>query len=457
MKNTKKVVEYSRGLTFDKLPETVVSGAKTLVLDTIGALFAAWPSRNPASRIIGDYVKDIGGIQECTVFGQDFKAPVVYAALVGGTMGYAADVEGGILSPPPVHVAASNVPTALVIGEKQNASGAELITALCLGYDITDRVSKANATPHSYPHSFHPSAVFGTFGAVAIAGYLLKLDERQFINAFGLAGNNAGGLIAWVNDPSEQSRPLNNGLAARNGTQAAMLAAKGFGGPLGILDDIKYNIFEAYSGAMNLAEITRDLGSDFAITRHDGYKKYTCCYDIHTGLDALLKILNQHNLEPGQIEQIIHTVSEVRRPVIDNNILRSHNAQYIMSVVAVERQLQWDDFLKDRRLETEIGEMYQRVCLEGSRELANSPYHEPAIVEVKTKDGKSYTEQVDLPRGHLKNPMTQEEVEQKFRRFAATAVSDERAQKIIDLVGQLETLSSVRELTALLGGTWVRS
>jgi len=450
MNNTSKVVHYSQNLTFDQLPKAVVEEAKTLVLDTIGALFAGWPSRHPASRIIGDYVKDMGGIQECTVFGREFKAPVAYAGLVGGTMGYAADVEGGILSPPPVHVAASNVPTSLLMGERQNATGAELITALSLGYDITDRVSKANATPHSYPHSFHPSAVFSTFGAVAIAGYLLKLDEKQFINAFGLAGNNAGGLIAWVNDPSEQSRPLNNGLAARNGIQAALLAAKGFGGPLGILDDIKYNIFEAYSGAMNLEEITRELGFDFAITRHDGYKKYTCCYDIHTGLDGLLKILNENDITAGQIEKITHTVSTTRKSVIDNNILRSHNAQYIMSVAAVQREIKWDDFLNDRRIEPEIGDMFKRIHLEGSKELAASPFHEPAIVEVKTKDGQSYTEQVNLPRGHLKNPMTTEELKQKFLRFAATAVSDKRAEQIIDMVTRLETLESVRDLTALL-------
>lgn len=450
MENTKQVVEYARTLTYEQLPDEVVQATKILMLDTLGALFAAWPSRHPASRMVGDYVKAMEGKPECTVFGREFKAPAVYAALVNGVMGYAADHEGGILSPPPVHVASCNVPTALVMAERENASGTELITALTVGYDIADRVSKANLTPHSYPHSFHPSAIFGTFGAVAVAGHLLQLDEAQFINALGLAGNNAGGLIAWVNDPTEHSRPLNNGLAARNGVQAALLAAQGFGGPQGILDDIKYNIFDAYSGAMNLAEITRDLGTDFAITRHDGFKKYPCCYDIHTGLDALLKILSEHNLKTAQIEQITHTVSATRRSVIDNNILKSHNAQYIMAVVAVERQLLWDDFLKDRRSEPEIGEMFKRVKLTGSQELAASPYHEPAIVEVETKDGNRYAERADLPRGHLKNPLNSEEIEQKYRRLASAAVNEARVQKILEMVNRLETLSSVRELTKYL-------
>lgn len=432
------------------MPEQVVKAAKILVLDTIGALFAAWPARHPAPRIIGDYVKDMGGKPECTLFGRDFKAPAVYAALHNGVMGYAADHEGGILSPPPVHVASSNVPTALVMAEKQDASGADLISALVLGYDVADRVSKANLTSDSYPHSFHPSAIFGTFGAVAVAGYLLKLDELQFINALGIAGNNAGGLIAWVNDPTEHSRPLNNGLSARNGVQAAILASKGYGGPQGILDDIKYNIFDAYSGAMNLAEITRDLGKDYAITRHDGFKKYPCCYDIHTGLDALLTILRKHKIPTDQIESVLHMVDPNRRAVIDNNILKSHNGQYIMAVAAVGRELLWDDFLNDRREEPEIGDMYKRVTLAGSEKLADTPFHEPAIVEVKTKDGNTYSERVDLPKGHLKNPMTDGEIEAKYRKLAGTAVNRERTQKIFELVNQLETLSSVRELTELM-------
>lgn len=450
MKNTRQIVEYSRALTFDQLPEEVVAAAKSIVLDTLGALFTAWPTRHPAPRILGDYVKDMGGAPECTVLGRDFKAPAPNAALVNGLMGYAADIEGGIITSPPVHAAAVCVPTTLVMTERQAASGARLITALALGYDLADRVSKANSTPHSYPHSFHPSAIFGTFGAVAIAGYMLDLDENQFINAYGLAGNIAGGLIAWVNDPTEHSRPFGIGMAARNGVMAALLASKGFGGPRGVFDDMKYNIFDAYSGAMNLSEITRELGTDFAITRHDGFKKYPCCYDIHSGLDALLKILSEHNIETGQIAEITHKVKETRRPVIDNNPLQSHNAQYIMSVAAVERKLRWNDFLKDRRLEPEIGAMFKRTRLIGTEELANSPYHEPAIVEVKTTDGRVFTERVDAPRGHPANPMTQGELEQKFVSLAVPVVGESRAQKIIEVVNELETLSDVRELIQLI-------
>jgi 2-methylcitrate dehydratase PrpD len=450
LKNTKEIVAYSRALTYGQLPEAVVEAAKLIILDTVGALFAAWPTCHPAPRILGDYVKELGGSPDCTVLGRGFKAPAPNAALVNGLMGYAADIEGGIITRPPVHAAAVCVPTALVMGERQGSSGAELITALVLGYDIADRVSKASATPHSYPHSFHPSAVFGTFGAVTIAGHLLELQEDQFVNAYGLAGNIAGGLVAWVDDPTEHSRPFGIGMAARNGVMAALLASRGFGGPHGVFDGAKYNIFDAFSGMMNLREITRDLGVDFAITRHDGFKKYPCCNDIHSGLDALLEILAKHKVEKQQIATITHKVKEDRRPIIDNNPLKSHNAQYIMAVAAVERALKWDDFLQDRRLESEIGEMYRRTHLVGAEELAESPYHEPAIVEVRTTDGQVFTKRVDAARGHSANPMTESELQKKFMSLARPIVGGARARELVEVIRSLDTLSDVRDLVRRL-------
>ena len=450
MENTRRLVAYSRSLTFDRLDTEAGLAAKSIVLDTLGALFAAWPTRHPAPRILAGYVKDLGGAPECTVLGAGFKAPAPLAALVNGLMGYAADIEGAGLGRPPVHAAALCVPTALVMAERQAASGRAFITALALGYDVIDRVSKASVTPHSYPHSFHPSAVFGTFAAAAIAGHLIGLDEERFANAYGLAGNIAGGLIAWVNDPTEHSRPFGIGLAAHNGIMAALLASRGFGGPLGVFDGLKFNIFDAYSGAMNLGEIARDLGTDFAISRHQGFKKYPCCNDIHSGLDALLKILAEHPLAPAQIASITHYVKEDRRPVIDNNPLRSHNAQYIMAVAAVERRVRWNDIVQDRRCEPDIGRICEHTSLLGAAELDESPGYEPAIVEVRTADAQVFVERVNAARGHSSNPMTADELRAKFAGFAEPVVGTARAKRIIKAVDELETLPDISQLIELL-------
>ena len=446
--NTQRIAGHSAGFRYDDLPAKAVAMAKNVVLDTIGALFAAWPDRHPVSRIIGDFVGEMGGTPECTVLGRDFRAPAANAALVNGTMGYAADVEGAGIAR--MHAAAVFVPTALVMGEREGLDGRAFIAALALAYDVAGRVSEANRTLGSYPHSFHPSAVFGTFGAAAVAGYALKLDADRFINAYGLAGNVASGLIAWVDDPTEHSRSYGIGVAARNGVTAGLLAGRGFGGPRGIFDAMKYNIFDAFSGEMHAAELTRNLGREFYIERADGVKQYPCCGDIHSGLDALLRIVNQRDLAADRIAQITHMVKATRRPVIDDNPLRSHCAQYIMAVAAVDREIRWDDFLTDRREEPAIGRMAGRVRLIDAPELDGSPGAAPAIVEVETTDGRTFSERVDFAKGRSEHPFTQAELEAKFVRWATPVVGEARAMEIVGAVEGLEEVGDVGELVELM-------
>ncbi|MCZ6678252.1 MAG: MmgE/PrpD family protein [Candidatus Poribacteria bacterium] len=445
---TQCIAAYSTSFRYEDLTPQAVFTAKNIVLDTLGALFAAWPDRHPVSRLIGDFVQQMGGTPECTVLGGNFKAPAANAALANGTMGYAADIEGAGIAR--MHAAAVFVPTALVMGERQKLDGKTLIAALALAYDVAARVSEASRTEHSYPHSFHPSAVFGTFGAAVITGYALKLDAPRFVNTCGLAGNVASGLIAWVDDPTEHSRSYGIGVAARNGVTAGLLAERGFGGPQGIFDPMKYNIFDAFSGTMHLEELTRDLGSEFYIERADGFKQYPCCGDIHSGIDALLGIMSEHNLHPNEIVQITHKVKATRRPVIDNNPLRSHCAQYIMAIAAIEREIRWDDFLHDRRDEPAISEMTRRIHLMEAPELSDSPGAAPAIVEVKTSRGQLLSKRVDFAKGRSENPLSQAELEAKFVRWAAPVVGEARALEIIAAVQRLEELTDICELIALM-------
>ncbi len=141
---TQHIATYSNSVQYEHLSPKAVSIAKNIVLDTLGALFAAWPDRHPVTRLIGDFVEQMGGTPECTVLGRDFKTPAANAALVNGTMGYAADIEGGGIAR--MHAAAVFVPTALVMAERQRLDGKNFIASLALAYDVAGRVSEANRT-----------------------------------------------------------------------------------------------------------------------------------------------------------------------------------------------------------------------------------------------------------------------------------------------------------------------
>jgi 2-methylcitrate dehydratase PrpD len=474
---TDRLASYAAAFRYEQLPVEAIEAARIIVLDTLGALLLGSLPKYSASRLTGDLVQRLGGVPECTVIGRGFRTSVANAALANGVMGYAADIEGGGVWRQ--HAAAVLVPTALTVGEREHADGRTLIAALALGYDVAARIDRAADPGTPYPHSFHPSAVYGHFGAAAAAGHLFKLDSRQFVNALGLAGINAGGLIAWVNDPTEDSRPYVIGMAAHCGVMAALLAKMGMGAPLGIADDGKYTIYDAFSGTMHLEEVTRDLGEVYWITRYGGFKRYPCCGDIHSGIDALLKIVTENDLPPAEILEIIHRVHPSRAQVIDNNPLKSHCAQYIMAVAAVRREIDSDVIVTDLRLtDPLIRDLSRRTRLVG--DAANEvPGAGSAIVEIRVRDGRVFREafrpshlrpeaahasaphsrepgmrspRESAGRGQSgeEKPFTRAELEEKFMELATARIPPDRAAQLLERVNTLETLDDTARLMDLL-------
>ncbi len=447
---TQKMAGYAAAYSYDDLPQQAVDIGKKIVLDTIGAILLGSRPDYASVRILGDMAIEEGNPGRSTVFGRDERGSFQGALLANGTMGYAADAEGGGASR--MHAAAVFVPTVLTVGEHLHSSGRDAIAALALAYDVGCRISDA-ADPGpgtAYPHSFHPSAVFGHFGASAAAGHLLRLDEDQFVNALGLAGSNATGMINWVGDPTEDSRPFVIGVAVQSGTRASLLAKKGMGGPIHILDDTKYSIYDAYSTETHLDRLLEGLGEHYRILDADGFKQYPCCGDIHSGLDGLLSLMANHRLEVSQIESITHRVKPGRVKIIDDNLLKSHNSQYILSVAAVNGKIEPDDILIDRRSDPAVSGLYSRAKLLPDPMLDEITDGAPAIVEIQTRDGASGRERVDYSRGRRQNPLSASELNEKFMRWATTRMGEEQAREIVEATGRLEELEDVGELTRLL-------
>ncbi len=228
---TNRLAGFIAALTPDDVPEAVLARTRELVLDGAGALLAAADPAYTTGRLIAAFAADQGGRPEASVVGHGFRTGAAHAALANGTMGYACDFEPhhpeAIL-----HPIAVQVPTALAVAERVGANGKAFLAAVALGCEVEYRVSVALGPAQQYALGFHPSAVCGVFGASAAAANLLGLESEAVVRALGLAACQASGLMAWESDPSENARPFQMGMAARNGVTAALLAGQGFGGPI---------------------------------------------------------------------------------------------------------------------------------------------------------------------------------------------------------------------------------
>jgi len=430
------------------VPKEVVGHAKLILLDTIGAMLAASNRKYSATRILVDFAEQLGGRPESSLVGQGFKTSCVNAALVNGTLGYYCDIEphhvGGIL-----HAPAVMVPTSLAVAEKVGANGIRFLEAMILGVEVTCRVSYAMNPTALYNRGFHPSAICGVFGAAAAAGHLFHLNAPKFGIALGLAMQQASGLLAWASDRTENSRPFNPGLAARNGTTAAYLASLGFGGPPTPFEG-KYDVFTAFAGERHPESLLADWGKHFYLPEF-AYKLYSSCSFTHPGLDALLDLARRHNLKSADVQDILLRFPKSGAHMIDNNELKSHCAQYILPVGLVFGRVLIDDILQDRMRNPEVARLRQHTRMIADPELDGGwPEAYASIVEVTTADGRQLSCRVDHARGTMENPLAPDEIHQKYLKLATSVVTTAHAERIAETVARIEGEEDVRVLATLL-------
>ena len=443
---TARFAENIHNFSFKKMPEDVIAQAKRILLDTLGVTLAATSSKYSAGRILTELVKIEGGNPECSLIGRNFKTSCIQACLVNGTMGYYCDNEphhlGAIL-----HPAAVCIPTSLAFAERGGKGGKDLLAALTLGIEVSCKVSYALNPQALYRRGLHPTSIACGFGALASGAYLLGLNQEQIINGLGLVGNQASGLLAWASDQTENSRPFNPGIAARNGATAALLAGLGFGGPISIFDG-KYNMFKSFSDG---GERPEELFDQRWMIKKLAIKLYSSCSFTHPGLDGLLELMDEYHLTSHDIGSINLRYPKPGAHMIDNNEIKSHCAQYIFAVAAVSRQVVIDDILKDRSGEAEIERLSKKIRVIGDISLEkNYPDQYESIVELETKDGKNFSKYIDWPKGSQYRPLSNDELKEKFFRVTTTVMSKDRAEEILAWVEAAEKQSNVEELCRLV-------
>jgi 2-methylcitrate dehydratase PrpD len=430
------------------VPPEVGARARLALLDTVGAMLVGAQPRHVAGRLVARFVRAEAARPEATLVGQGARAGRAGAALANATLAYCADLEphhaASIL-----HAPAVVFPAALAVGEAIGAPGRRVLAAMVVGLETAGRVSDAMDPAALYARGFHPTAVCGAFGAAAAAGRLLGLSARRQAIALGLACQQASGLLAWASDPTEHSRPLNPGLAARNGVTAAALAAAGLGGPAAPFDG-RYDAFTAFSGAPRPELLDAAWGERF-YTAELSHKRYASCAFTHPGLDALLGLARDHRLRSADVLAITLRFPKSGAHMIDGHPLRSHCAQYVLPVGLVYGGVRVDDILADRNRHPEVARLARSFELVADPSLdAEWPGRYVSEVEIRTRDGGALVRRVAAARGTPENPMTPDEIRRKYDALLRGVVPDRRAAAIRAAALALDRLPDVRGLGRLL-------
>ena len=282
-------------------PETARAVARLSLMDWAAVSIAGLDE--PVARILRETVAEEGGTAQAVVFGLAQKVPARAAALANGTLSHALDYDDthfAYVGHPSVAV----FPAALAMAERVDASAADCVDAALKGMEAASRIGHWLGTPH-YNHGFHHTATSGTFGATVAAGRLLGLGPQQMCHALGIAATRASGLKSQF---GTMGKPFNAGIAASNGVEAALLAAKGF---VSRTDGIEcgQGFAETHAGeCRDLAGALAGLGTDywFEAVQH---KFHACCHGLHAALDALALVRAEEGFSAQAVTRVAITIN----------------------------------------------------------------------------------------------------------------------------------------------------
>jgi len=457
---TRELAEYAVHTEYQDYPRAVVEQVKSLVLDSLGCMFGG--RQTDLGKAIVTPIRSMGGSEESTIVGGGARVPTIQAAFVNGTTANALDYDDTLFGMG--HPGASIIPAALAIGEWVKASGKDVITAILLGYDIGDRIGLAIQPTYERLKQVWGVGTWQTFSAVVAAAKVLKLDLKQTLNAYGVAGATAPlpntqkwgwaleeRPIHWVKEPT--------GWPSWTGTTAAILARHGFIGNNHILDGDNGFWVMAGSDRCDYEKMTAGLGSQYEVVTNIALKPYSSCRWQHATLDCVKQLKEEHCLEADDVQQVlVHSfgwacTQELYGPadLVDAQFCIPYTVTMVL--MGIHPGPEW--YTPERlRSEQVLGASRKvRIALDPVLDKAYFERNQlSARVEIQTKQGQRFEAFVDVPRGDPRKPLSSEEIEDKFRSQAAYSLPEEEMDRVIDSVHGFENIQDISSLMASLAG-----
>ena len=429
------------------LPPAVVEKTKHHVLDTIAAMISG--SRlAPGMKAIA-YIKTLGGVKEASVIGSNFITTAVNAALANGMLAHADETDDSHAASL-THPGCGIVPAALAMAERERRSGAALLRAVTLGYDVGCRLT-LSLDPYQFREDGHSTHSFGPmFGAAAAAGALAGLREREVRHLLSFTAQQASGISCWMRDGEHVEKAFDfGGMPARNGVAAATMVAHGFTG----VDDVlagERNFFVAYGRKPDPDVLTRRLGATYEIV-NTNIKRWSVGSPIQAPLDTLRELIREHGIKAGDVDKVVVKVAHQGANTVDNRDMPDICMQHMCAVMLIDGTVTFlTSHDRKRMRERNVLALRKRVELCGDDALSAAMPSRQGIVEVRLRDARALKHHTKAVRGSAENPMTRAEVDEKSFDLMAPVIGKARARKLCDAIWKLEKVKDVRSLRPLL-------
>ena len=438
MEVTRTLAKFLVNHRYADVPAKVRHEAARSFLNWVGCAVGA--SRHETVENALAALSEFSGPREATVLGRGDKLDIMLAALMNGATSHTFDFDDTHLKTV-IHPSGPVASALLALSERKRLNGKDFLHAFILGVEAECRIGNA-VYPSHYDVGWHITATAGVFGAAAAAGRVLGLSEQQMVWALGIAATQSSGVREMF---GTMCKPFHPGNAAKNGLMAALLASKNFtSSDQGI--EGRRGFANVLATARNYDEITEKLGETWEISLNT-YKPFACGIVEHPAIDGCIQLRNEHKLKGDEIAAITlrshPLVLELTGKKTPQTGLEGKFSVYHSSAVAVIHGAAGEEEYSDAVVrDPKVIALRDKVTATVDKAMHEDQVH----VTIKLKNGKTLEKYVEHCVGSLGRPMSDADLEAKFRAFCPGILSKGEADKLIRLCWDIGKLDDVAEV-----------
>src|ERR1700756_434865 len=443
---------WAASLQYEDLSTDAVYQAKRFLLDSLGCALGGYQQHDV--KIALEVLDEIAAIGHATVIGSGRRIDPVSASLANALMIRCMDYNDIYWKQDPSHPS-DIFPAAIACCERANSGGKELIVGFVLGHELEMRFCEA-AFPGIRERGWH-HATLTAFVSPFVAGRGLRLPWQQIQHAVGISASRHCTLGAVTAGRLTMMKNTVDPMATQSGMFAALLAEKGYTGPEHVIDG-KEGLVHCFGPEWKLNLLTDGLGDSWRITQC-GMKFFPTEALTHAPISAVLDLVKKNNLYPEQVERIqIRSLARAADILSDpskydphTRETADHSLPYVIAAALVDRQVTPAQFEMSKIMDPTIRAQLKKVEVVADPEIEKVfPALQRVVVNITTTDDRNFIEQLDYPKGDPRNPLTDQEIEEKFAALAEGVLSPAAQKKLKDAIWNVEKLGSVSKLMSLM-------
>ncbi len=425
------------GTRFADIPQQVRHEATRALLNCLGCAIGS--ARHDTVENALAAIREFSGPSQAAVFGRGERLDALNAALINGISTHVLDYDDTHARA--VHPSAPLWPALLAFAEWRATRGEDLILAFVLGVETECRIA-LSVFPEHYDRGWHITGTAGVFGAAAAIGKLLGLNEQQMRWALGIAATQSSGLREMF---GSMCKSLHPGRAAQGGMTAALMAANNFTSANNAIEGER-GWAHVTSTRFDPAVITGELGTRFELMSNM-YKPFACGLVVHAAIDGCIQLRNEHQLQPQDIARvdlavcpIVMELTAIKEPQtgLEGKFSIFHAAATAIVFGAAGEPQFGDAAVRDAR----VVALRRKVSVAPDAALKKIQ----SRVTVTLNDGRTLTKFVENALGTLARPMSDADLEAKFRSLTDGVLSPAQADRLITLCWSAPQLADAADI-----------